>query len=166
MEQTKLTLGRTAEMAGTSKQTLSRWINQGKVSQAAKQDDGSYLIDASELDRIKDLVKKSKARNSNRDAKSERSETFDETHELRLKISQLEEAIKYKDQLLTDKNATLSDLRTERDHWREEARQQRLLLTDGRGEDDELRSVVTQLQERLDTLSQPKPPWWQFWKTA
>ena len=56
----KLSLSQAARESGTSKPTLSRWIAKGKVS-AERQQDGSYLIDPSELDRIKDLM-----RNGNR----------------------------------------------------------------------------------------------------
>jgi excisionase family DNA binding protein len=51
----KLSLSQAAKESGTSKPTLSRWIAKGRVS-AERQQDGSYLIDASELDRIRGFL--------------------------------------------------------------------------------------------------------------
>jgi predicted site-specific integrase-resolvase len=49
-----LSMGQAAKAAGITKATLARYIKSGKVS-AEKQPDGSYHIDASELDRIKTI---------------------------------------------------------------------------------------------------------------
>ena len=58
----KHTLGQAAKECGVSKSTLSRWIKKGRVS-AERQEDGSFLIDASELNRIKELQKQAVACN-------------------------------------------------------------------------------------------------------
>jgi excisionase family DNA binding protein len=50
----QLTLGQAAKAIGMNKATLSRYIKQGKIS-AEKQEDGSYRIDPSELDRLQDI---------------------------------------------------------------------------------------------------------------
>jgi Helix-turn-helix domain len=50
-----LTLSQAAKHVGINKATLSRYIKQGKIS-AEKQEDGSYHIDPSELDRLRELM--------------------------------------------------------------------------------------------------------------
>ena len=47
----KLSLSQAAKKTGVSKPTLSRWIKKGEIS-AEKLENGGYLIDASELDRV------------------------------------------------------------------------------------------------------------------
>ena len=51
-----LTLGQAAKQSGIGKATLSRYIKQGKLA-AQKQEDGSYRIDASELDRVQSIMR-------------------------------------------------------------------------------------------------------------
>ena len=52
MGRAMLTLAGAAELAGTSKSTVHRWIRSGRLS-ASRADDGStYLIDPSELERV------------------------------------------------------------------------------------------------------------------
>jgi excisionase family DNA binding protein len=52
----QVTLGQAAKQLGIGKATLSRYIKQGKLS-AAKQEDGSYRIDVSELDRVRGIMR-------------------------------------------------------------------------------------------------------------
>ena len=47
-------LGQAAKRLGIGKATLSRYIKQGRIS-AQNQSDGSYRIDAAELDRVRDI---------------------------------------------------------------------------------------------------------------
>ena len=65
------TLGEAAKAAGFSKPTLSRAIKKGKLS-AKRLDDGSYSIDAAELERWKDA-------NGHRNASVKRIATPNET---------------------------------------------------------------------------------------
>ena len=58
----KHTLGQAAKACGVSKSTLSRWIKKGRVS-AERQENGRFLIDASELNRIKELQQQAVAGN-------------------------------------------------------------------------------------------------------
>lgn len=57
-------MGQFSREADVSKPTVSRWIQSGKIS-AEKQQDGGYLIDASELDRVSLLKERGNARNGN-----------------------------------------------------------------------------------------------------
>ena len=67
------TLGEAAKAVGFSKPTLSRAIKNGKLS-AKRLDDGSYSIDAAELERWKDA-------NGHRNGAMKRIATPSETHE-------------------------------------------------------------------------------------
>lgn len=121
----KLSLSQAAKETGTSKPTLSRWIAKGKVS-AERQQDGSYLIDASELDRIKDLTGNG---NGSETPPLKQLETPHETSALRREIELLRERI-------GDKDGVINDLRRRLDEETEERRiaQAKLtgLLTDQR----------------------------------
>lgn len=121
----KLSLSQAAKESGTSKPTLSRWIAKGKVS-AERQQDGSYLIDASELDRIKDLIGNG---NGSGNPQMKQSETHQESSALRREIELLRER-------LGDKDGVINDLRRRLDDETEERRtaQSKLtaLLTDQR----------------------------------
>lgn len=67
------TLGEAAKAVGFSKPTLSRAIKNGRLS-AKRLDDGSYSIDAAELERWKDA-------NGHRNGAVKRIATLDEAHE-------------------------------------------------------------------------------------
>ena len=121
----KLSLSQAAKESGTSKPTLSRWIAKGRVS-AAKQPDGSYLIDASELDRIRDMMKRG---NGYGNPTVKQSETPHETSVLQREIELLRER-------LGDKDNVIDDLRRRLDEEAEERRMTQAkftgLLTDQR----------------------------------
>ena len=69
--------GEAAKAVGFSKPTLSRAIKNGKLS-AKRLDDGSYSIDAAELERWKDA-------NGHRNGAVKRIATLDEAHETPMK---------------------------------------------------------------------------------
>ncbi|MGZ5474505.1 MAG: helix-turn-helix domain-containing protein [Thermoanaerobaculia bacterium] len=50
-----VSLGRAARMLGCSKATVGRWIKSGKIS-ATKTEIGGWLIDVSEIDRVRSEV--------------------------------------------------------------------------------------------------------------
>lgn len=114
----KLSLSQAARESGTSKPTLSRWIAKGKVS-AERQQDGSYLIDPSELDRIKDLMRNG---NGSGNPNMKQSETPQETSALQREIELLRER-------LNDKDEVISDLRRRLDMESEERRTAQTKLT-------------------------------------
>jgi excisionase family DNA binding protein len=173
----KLSLSQAAKEAGVSKPTLSRWVKKGKIS-AERQDDGSYQIDVSELDRIRDLLK-SGNRSGNPDMK--RSETHNEKSVLQAEIGLLRERLSDKDQRLHEKDDVIEDLREDRDRWRTQAEQAGRLLTDQRPETERTKRLEAELAElrghreelgkeleeqgrRLQELEQ-KPKrrsWWQW----
>lgn len=114
----KLSLSQAARESGTSKPTLSRWIAKGKVS-AERQQDGSYLIDPSELDRIKDMMKNG---NGSGNPNMKQSETPQETSALRREVELLRER-------LDDKDGVINDLRRRLDDETEERRAAQAKLT-------------------------------------
>ena len=114
----KLSLSQTAKESGTSKPTLSRWIAKGKVS-AERQQDGSYLIDVSELDRIKDLMKRG---NGSGNPNMKQLETPNEANALQREIELLRER-------LGDKDNVIDDLRRRFDEEAEERRMTQAKLT-------------------------------------
>jgi excisionase family DNA binding protein len=117
-----LTLGQAAKQSGIGKATLSRYIKQGKMS-AQKQEDGSYRIDASELDRVRDIMR------PRVEQATEQIATPIEPRGLQREIDLLREMLSLKDK-------TIEDLIGERDKWSRMAEnlqeEKQKLLTDGR----------------------------------
>jgi DNA-binding transcriptional MerR regulator len=133
-----LSMGQAAKAAGITKATLARYIKSGKVS-AEKQLDGSYHIDASELDRIKAIRAALPVDTSTNTSDVKQSDTLHDTG-----VSQREYHLM--GQLLQEKERLIAELQTERDAWRSQA--QTLLLTAGAKQEPE------------------KPrPWW-YWRKS
>ncbi len=105
----KLTLGQVARELEMNKATLSRYIKQGKIS-AEKQQDGSYRIDPSEIDRLRATV----------------AATVKVTPEVQPVTPAPE--IGLLRELLAEKDKQIANLTTERDEWREQCKKQLLLL--------------------------------------
>src|SRR5688500_17387905 len=99
----QVTLGQAAKQLGIGKATLSRYIKQGKLS-AAKQDDGSYRIDVSELDRVRGIMR------PHPEQATEQNETHIETRALQREIELLRETLEQKDKIILD-------MMNERDRW-------------------------------------------------
>ena len=111
-----LTLSQVAKQVGINKATLSRYIKQGKIS-AVKQEDGSYHIDPSELDRLRELMG---------------ADTRDVTPRIQLsstgEIALLRELLAEKDRTMAEKDRLIQNLLQERDEWREQCKKQLVLL--------------------------------------
>ena len=117
-----VTLGQAAKHLGIGKATLSRYLKQGKLS-GHKQADGSYRIDVSELDRIRDLLRPHQAQST------EHSTTPLETRMLQRELDLLRETLAHKDTLI-------EDVKSDRDKWARMAEslqeEKQKLLSDGR----------------------------------
>ena len=112
----KLTLSQAAKEVGMNKATLSRWRKSGRFS-AEKKPDGSYLIDASELDRIKELKQSKRRSIGNATPQVQQLVTHpnnDETRVLEAKLEALQ-------QLLNREQEASNDIRQDRDYWRQQA---------------------------------------------
>jgi excisionase family DNA binding protein len=136
------TLGQAAKQAGVSKPTLARWIHRGRIS-ADKNDDGSYLIDASELDRIAELKQLARNRASHGDPTMQPMDTPDDPRMLQQEIVFLRERLVEKDHLL-------EELRQERQQERREKERLLCLL--------ERHTLV--LPTTQEEVPAPKKPWW------
>jgi excisionase family DNA binding protein len=119
----QVTLGQAAKQLGIGKATLSRYIKQGKLS-AQKQEDGSYRIDVSELDRVREIMR------PHTEQAAEHSATPIETSMLQREIDLLRETLAQRDK-------HIEDIKSERDKWARMAEslqeEKQKLLTDGRG---------------------------------
>ena len=128
----KHTLGQAAKECGVSKSTLSRWIKKGRVS-AERQEDGSFLIDASEINRIKELQQQAVAGNGYGTPPLQQSGTPSATSASQLEIDMMREQIQVlrqeREQDRRQHEKTVEDLRQDRNAWRAQAERQTLLLT-------------------------------------
>jgi hypothetical protein len=122
------TLGQAAKATGKSKMTISRAIKEGKIS-ANKNDNGDYEIDPSELHRVFPLVTEihvtSNDNVTTRDTKSDNMLHRIKELEIRLEVTQ--ERVSDRDTQLRQKDSLITDIRQERDDWKQQA--QKLLLT-------------------------------------
>jgi hypothetical protein len=121
-------LGQAAKAAGISKTSLHRAINKGRIS-AAKNDNGAYEIEPSELHRVYPPVAESD-RSANPDlVRNGTPETAVETEVLRREVELLRERLADKDGVISDLRERLDQSEQER---REKDRQLTALLTDER----------------------------------
>lgn len=116
------TLGTAAKATGKTKTAIAESIKKGRIS-ATKDDFGRYQIDPAELHRVYPPL-------SEADRKEDHQEGRDKTQELTSKIMVLEAQLQAIAELKAQIAAERDDLRTDRDHWREEAAQVRRMLTD------------------------------------
>ncbi len=129
------TLGQAAKATGKQKSTILDSIRKGRIS-AAKDDFGRYQIDPAELHRVYPPNASS--------VHAEREATATNTY----KNTLLEEKIRFLEREVARFERLENDLRTDRDHWREEAQQVRRVLTD---------------QSAKSTPSRPPWLWWWPW---
>ena len=108
-------IGEAAKAVGVSKSTLSRAVKNGRIS-ATKLEDGSYSIDPAELHRVYPPVASATVASAKNDAIRNPDENSNATGVLEAQLARAHELI--------------SELREERNAWREQA--QRLALTDQR----------------------------------
>lgn len=116
----KLSAGQAAEATGKSIPTITRAIKKGLIS-AEKTAAGGYLIDPSELFRVfEPLPLKS---DNTIDLQAQTS-----GDELPLRLPGLESEIRLLREMLARADDTISDLRKDRDQWREQANSATRLL--------------------------------------
>lgn len=118
------TVGAAAKASGFSKATISRAIKSGQMS-AKRQDDQSYAIDPSELQRWIDS-------NSHRNTSVKRIATLQETPVTPPEEGALQAEIAGLRQLADERQRTIDDLRTRLDTEGEERRKLTAMLTDQR----------------------------------
>lgn len=111
------TLGQAAKATGKQKSTILESIRKGRIS-AIKDEFGRYAIDPAELHRVYPP--------NTDNVRAEHEETPSNPYQNTL----LEEKIKFLEREILRLERTETDLREDRDHWREEATQIRRMLTD------------------------------------
>ena len=121
-------LGQAAKAAGISKTSLHRAINKGRIS-AAKNDNGAYEIEPSELHRVYPPVTEGNSSANPDLVRDGTPETAIETGVLRREAELLRERLADKDGVISDLRERLDQSEQER---REKDRQLTALLTDER----------------------------------
>jgi len=110
------TLGEAAKATGKSKSTISKAIKNGRIS-ASKGESGVYSIDPSELHRVYPIILQEMGILEQEDTL--KSPEVDATKEN--KIRELEIFLKASEQRLEDRDEQLSDIKEDRDKWRQQA---------------------------------------------
>lgn len=103
------TLGTAAKATGKSKATISKAIKSGKIS-ADKDENGAFRIEPSELHRVYPIT----VENEQKDTPDKQMETAGQIRELQARLEAMHER-------LADKDTVISDLREDRDKWRQQA---------------------------------------------
>lgn len=106
------TLGEAAKATGKSKATISKAIKSGRIS-ARKDEIGTFHIDPSELHRVYPPT-----------VSNEHHETLVNTTEkpgIDGTIRELQARLEAAHERLSDKDAVITDLREDRDRWRQQA---------------------------------------------
>jgi excisionase family DNA binding protein len=106
------TLGEAAKATGKSKATISKAIKNGRIS-AIKDEVGTFQIDPSELHRVYPATASSK-QNETPNHTPRNTENDGLVRELQARLEAAHER-------LSDKEGVISDLREDRDRWRQQA---------------------------------------------
>lgn len=106
-----------AKATGKNRTTIQRAIKNGKIS-ASKNENGAYEIEPAELHRIFPAIAQRSAQQT-KETYSNSAQQNDATSEaLRIRLEMLE---KERDRERTQLEETISDLREDRDRWRQQA---------------------------------------------
>lgn len=106
------TLGEAAKATGKSKATISKAIKSGRIS-AEKDESGTFRIDPAELHRVYDPT-------VSQERKETPSKPTENTADGGL-IRELQARLEAAHERLADKETVISDLREDRDKWRQQA---------------------------------------------
>lgn len=153
------TLGQAEKATGRRKSTILNAINKGRIS-AKKDEQGHWQIDPAELHRVYPPDSSNSTKNSTSND-IEPHETGNEIIELRVQNEALRERISDKDKTIGDLEAgrererrqlesAIDDLRSDRDHWREQAERHTRLLADMREKADKDAEAAQKAQQALE----------------
>jgi uncharacterized coiled-coil protein SlyX len=141
------TAGQAAQATGKNIATITRAIKSGKIS-AQKDASGAWRIEASELHRVFPVntqdLRKLKMQS---DASPLQEQSKSQTAALEQELATLRERVAAQSELLEERAGQVSDLKEDRDRWRQQATS---LLADLRKESD------------LDLKRTIKKKWWPF----
>jgi len=110
------TLGEAAKATGKSKSTISKAIKNGRIS-ALKGRNGAYSIDPSELHRVYPIT----IQETGVIEQEETPKPSEVNAKNGNKIRELEILLKASEQRLEDRGEQLSDIKEDRDKWRQQA---------------------------------------------
>ena len=159
-----LTLGEAAKATGMTKPTILNAIRKGRIS-AKKDERGHWQIEPVELHRVYEPV----SSNSLTKDKTLRHETVNETRVLEVQLEALQQQLDSERKTMADLEAgrererqqlesAIDDLRTDRDHWREQAERHTRLLADMR----EQAEKDAEAAQKAQTLEEEKRR--RFWR--
>jgi uncharacterized coiled-coil protein SlyX len=141
------TAGQAAQATGKNIATITRAIKSGKIS-AQKDTSGAWRIDASELHRMFPMnaqdLRKPKMQS---DASPLQEQSKSQTAALEHELATLRERVAAQSELLEERAGQISDLKEDRDRWRQQATN---LLTD-------LRS------KKITMAAHNSRSWWKIW---
>lgn len=149
------TANQAAELTGKNVATITRAIKSGKLS-ASKDASGAWQIEGAELSRVFPLqAQKLQTPDMQKDAKPTQKEMQSPDNDLREELATLRERARVQEQLLTDRQDQIADLREDRDRWRAQATG---LLTDLRALKDALPDPEPELEPTPDAPAiKPNP---------
>jgi hypothetical protein len=131
---------RAAEITGTSKSTIQRAMNKGRLSFEIDPA-GRRVIDVSELDRVFGLQSVAPANSASVEQELEKASTMLETERLKMRIKMLEEQ-------LHTANDQISDLKEQRDQWQKQASQVLITSQFSQKQAEELRDEMKERERR------------------
>ena len=111
------TLGTAAKATGKSKATISKAIKTGRIS-AIKDESGAFRIEPSELHRVYPPTSTFEEIDTQTDTGEHREQVNTEDRSL---IRELQARLEAANERLSDKEAVISDLKEDRDRWRQQA---------------------------------------------
>lgn len=119
-----LSLSKAAKAAGVSKATIHRAVKSGRIS-AARQDDGSYLIDPAEISRLYPLIRASDVGETSENGPGRTGGKRPETPSA---FAVMAAELAGARQLIETLRHQVDDLRIDRDAWRQQAEAAQRLL--------------------------------------
>lgn len=115
------TAGQAAEATGKNITTITRAIKSGKIS-AQKDVSGAWRIDASELHRMFPLdAQDLRKPQMQSDARPSQEQSKSQTFALEQELATLRERVEAQSKLLEERAGQISDLKEDRDRWRQQA---------------------------------------------
>ena len=131
---------RAAELTGTSKSTIQRAMNRGRLS-FEMDSAGRRVIDVSELERVFGLQNTAPANAPSVEQELEKASTMIEMERLKMRIRMLEEQ-------LDTANTQITDLKAQRDLWQKQASQVLITSQYSQKQAEELREEIKDRERR------------------
>ena len=131
---------RAAELTGTSKSTIQRAMNRGRLS-FEMDSAGRRVIDVSELERVFGLQNNTPANAPSVEQELEKASAMIEMERLKMRIRMLEEQ-------LDSANTQITDLKGQRDQWQKQASQVLITSQYSQKQAEDLREEIKEREKR------------------